>query len=106
MVAAWGGLGLLLLLAAGEALAEGDAEEGRKVAQTWCARCHVVGTEKPYGGIDSTPTFFLMSEKLDEYRQRVLTLKGRRPHKVLGLDEVSNDDLESLVAYIGTLERP
>jgi hypothetical protein len=47
-----------------------------------------------------------MSEKLDEYRQRVLTLKARRPHKALGLDEVSNDDLESLVAYIGTLERP
>jgi mono/diheme cytochrome c family protein len=106
MVAAWGGLGLLLLLAAGEALAEGDAEEGRKVAQTWCARCRAVDTEKPDGGIDSTPTFFLMSEKLDAYRQRVLTLKARRPHKALDLDEVSNDDLENLVAYIGILERP
>jgi mono/diheme cytochrome c family protein len=59
------GVAVLLLLAAGEAPAAGDAEEGREVAETWCARCHVVGAARPYGGIDSTPAFFLMSEKLD-----------------------------------------
>ncbi|HYZ25573.1 MAG TPA: hypothetical protein VE597_01565 [Geminicoccaceae bacterium] len=62
-------------------MAEGDVEAGREVALTVCARCHVVGAEKSYGGIDSTPTFFLMSEKLDNYRQRVLTLKARRPQR-------------------------
>ena len=98
------GVAVLLLLAAGEAPAAGDAEEGREVAQTWCARCHVVGAARPYGGIDSTPAFFLMSEKLDDYRQRVLTLKARRPHKALDLDEVSSD--EDLIAYIGSLEQP
>ena len=101
-----GGIALLLLLNAGVALAAGDVEEGRQVAEKWCSRCHVVGTAKPYGGIDSTPTFFLMSDKLDDYRPRVLTLKERRPHKSLDLDEVSSDDLENLVAYIGSLERP
>jgi hypothetical protein len=65
-----------------------------------------VGTAKPHGGIDSTPTFFLMSEKLDDYRPRLLTLEERRPHKALDLDEVSCADLEDLVAYIGSLERP
>ena len=64
-----------LLLATSEALAEGDAERGREVAQTWCARCRVVGTAKLHGRIASTSTFFLMIEKLAEYRQRVLTLK-------------------------------
>lgn len=98
-------LGLILLLPAGVAQAAGDVEEGRKVAEQWCARCHVVGTAKPYGGIDSTPTFFLMSEKLDDYRQRVQTFKQRRPHKALDFDEVSREDLENLLAYIGTLER-
>ena len=97
---------MVLLLAAGKASAAGDLEKGRKVAETWCARCHVVGTARPYGGIDSTPTFFLMSEKLENYRQRMLTLKARRPHKALDLDELSRDDLEDLVAYIGSLERP
>ena len=99
-------LGLVLLLPAAAAQGAGDAEEGRRVAEKWCARCHVVGTAKPYGGIDSTPTFFLMSEKLENYRQRVQTFKQRRPHKALDFDEVSRDDLENLLAYIGTLERP
>jgi hypothetical protein len=32
------------------------------------ARCHVIGTAKPHGGIDSTPTFLLMNEKLPAAR--------------------------------------
>jgi mono/diheme cytochrome c family protein len=100
------GVAMLFLLPAGKASAAGDIEEGREVAETWCARCHVVGTARPYGGIDSTPTFFLMTEKLENYRQRVLTLTERRPHKALDLDGVSSGDLEDLAAYIGGLERP
>ena len=106
MLAARGILSLLLLLPAAAAQAAGDGQAGRQVAERWCARCHVVGTAKPYGGIDSTPTFFLMSEKFDDYRQRVQTFKDRRPHKALDFDEVSRHDLEDLLAYIGGLERP
>jgi mono/diheme cytochrome c family protein len=106
ILSARAGLALLLLLAAGEALAAGDAALGREVAERVCSRCHVVSAAKPYGGIDSTPSFFLMSEQLEDYRPRVLTLKGRPPHKALDLDELSNDDLKDLVAYIGSLERP
>ena len=98
-------LTVALVLAAG-AMQAGDAQEGRRVAETWCARCHVVGTAKAYGGIDSTPTFFLMSEKLEAYRQRVQTFKQRRPHRALDFDDLSRDDLENLLAYIGSLERP
>lgn len=100
------GVVALLVLAAGEALAEVDVDKGQEVAEEWCARCHVVGTARPYGGIDSTPTFFLMSEKLDSYRPRVLTFKDRRPHKALDFDQVSRTDLDHLIAYIGSLERP
>ena len=106
MVAARAILSLVLLLRAGAALATGEVEQGRKVAETWCARCHVIGTAKPHGGIDSTPTFFLMSDKLDNFRPRVQTLKERRPHKGLDFEVVSRDDLEGLLAYIGSLERP
>jgi cytochrome c len=106
MMAAGAFLSLVLVLGAGAALAAGDVEAGRKVAETWCARCHVVGAARPHGGIDSTPTFFLMSEKLDDYRPRVQTFKQRRPHKALDFEEVSRDDLEDLLAYIGSLERP
>jgi len=97
---------LALLLAAKAAGAAGDVEHGQRVAEKWCARCHVVGVAKPFGGIDSTPSFFLMSDQLDRYRQRVGTFKDRRPHKALDFDQISKDDIDHLLAYIASLERP
>ena len=60
-----------------------------------------------HGGIGSTPSFFLMHDKLDNYSQRLRSLKRRPPHTAYErLDDVSNDDIEHLLAYIGDLERP
>ena len=96
-----------ILAAAGQADAEGDAGKGRELADRFCKGCHVVGTDNRHGGIDSTPSFFLMSDKLDNYRQRLQSLKRRPPHTAYErLNDVSNDDIEHLLAYIGTLQRP
>ncbi len=89
------------------ARAEGDIGKGRELAERFCKSCHVVGIDNRHGGIDSTPSFFLMSDKLDNYRQRLWTLKRRPPHTAYErLKDVSNDDIEHLLAYIGDLERP
>lgn len=93
--------------AAGSAVAEGDAGKGQELADRYCKGCHVVGADNRHGGIDSTPSFFLMSDKLDNYRQRLWSLKRRPPHTAYErLKDVSNDDIEHLLAYIGDLERP
>ncbi len=47
------------------AWAEGDAGAGRKIAETHCARCHVVGDFNPMGGIGSTPSFQLLAKRND-----------------------------------------
>ncbi|MEZ5930355.1 MAG: hypothetical protein R3F54_00065 [Alphaproteobacteria bacterium] len=97
----------LILAATGPAFAEGDAQKGRALADRLCRGCHVVGTENRHGGIDSTPSFFLMSDKIDNYRQRLQSLKRRPPHIAYDrLSDVTNDDIEHLLAYIGALERP
>ncbi len=89
------------------ALAAGDGDKGREVAEKFCQGCHVVGSENRHGGIDSTPSFFLMSDKLDNYRQRLRSLKRRPPHiSIKRLEAISADDIEQLLAYIGKLERP
>jgi mono/diheme cytochrome c family protein len=94
------------LLAAGGALADaGEVERGREVALEVCWLCHVIGPENLHGGIGSTPSFFLMNEKLDDYRERVLSLPDRLPHKGQELD-VTKEELEAVLAYIATLERP
>ena len=102
-LAGFGGLGCLLL--AGGALAAGDAEEGRAVAERICKRCHVIGADNLHGSIGSTPSFFLMKDKLDDYRGRLLSLKQRRPHIAQDF-ELSSAEAEHLIAYIATLERP
>ena len=99
-------LGLIFVIT-GHARAEGDAGKGRVLAERFCKGCHVVSTENRHGGIDSTPSFFLMSDKLDNYRQRLWSLKQRPPHTAYErLQDVSNNDIEHLLAYIDKLERP
>ena len=58
------------------------------------------------GGIDPTPSFFLVRDKLEYCRPRVLTRKDHRPHKAEGFDEIAKDDLDHPIACIGSLERP
>ncbi len=87
--------------------AAGDADKGRHLADRFCKGCHVIGAENRHGGIDSTPSFFLMSDKLDNYRQRLQSLKRRPPHIAYErLGDLTPDDIEHLLVYIGELERP
>lgn len=78
-------LALIGLFAAGTlaaapcALADGDVEKGRDIAQKHCARCHVIGEFNKYGGIDSTPSFPLLL-RLSDYLERFQTFYQRRPH--------------------------
>ena len=71
----------VFFLSAGAARAEGDVEQGRKLAQTHCARCHVIGDYNKYGGIGSTPSFNVLVG-LRDWRERFLTFFERRPHPV------------------------
>lgn len=99
-------IGLMVAIAP-PAQAEGDVTKGRELADRLCKGCHVVGADNRHGGIDSTPSFFLMSDKIDNYRQRLWSLKRRPPHTAYErLKDVSTDDIEHLLAYIGKLERP
>jgi cytochrome c553 len=91
----------------GPARAEGDVQKGQQLAERLCRGCHVVGADNRHGGIDSTPSFFLMSDKIDTYRQRLWSLKRRPPHIAYErLGDVSNADIEHLLAYISDLQRP
>lgn len=70
-----------LATASGAAGAEGDPEQGRKLAIKHCSRCHVVGDYNKFGGIGSTPSFHLLVGMRD-WRERFQTFYERRPHPV------------------------
>jgi len=62
------------------AAAGGNAEHGRKLAETNCARCHVL-PGKNNMGIGSTPSFKIMvASKLPDWRQRFESFYALRPH--------------------------
>jgi hypothetical protein len=66
---------------------------------------NVIGAESLTGGIESTPSFFLMHDRLDAYRERIRTFDERRPHRTMTFD-VDRDDRDDLIAYIRLLQRP
>ena len=57
-----------------------DIDNGRKIAQLHCTRCHVVGDYNPGGGISSTPSFQLLVKRRPDYKERFATFFARRPH--------------------------
>lgn len=114
-------LALSLLAAAPAAEAQVSAENGRRVAEGSCARCHVVGDYNPNGGIGSTPSFQLMVNALDDWEARFRTFHARRPHpavvRIRGFAypsedvrppnaapiEIELDDIADLTAFAATL---
>jgi mono/diheme cytochrome c family protein len=85
------------LAAAGQAQAAGDAAQGKAAAERWCATCHVVA---PGGrGADVAPNFATIAkQRNDEYLRGFLT----RPHPPMPRFELSRQDIDDLVAYIGS----
>ena len=60
--------------------AQSLAEKGEKLARLHCARCHVVADGNAFSGIGSTPSFRLLVNALDDWRERFETFHTRRPH--------------------------
>ena len=105
-------------LSAAPVWAGGDAEAGRKISETHCARCHVIGDFNPMGGIGSTPSFQLLAKRGD-WRERFETFFERRPHPVfvrvpnvarwtelpshVAEFEVTPANIDDIVAFVETL---
>lgn len=96
-------LALAVFWPAMAATAEGDPERGLKLAIDNCARCHVIGDYNPYGGINSTPSFWIFARKQSLYMERLSTFDQRRPHRSMTF-HVKPRDIEDIKAYVRTLK--
>ena len=90
---------------AGAAVAEPDPKAGLKTPVKWCARCHVIGPYNRRGGIDSTPSFWVMAQRREAYAPRLQSFQRRRPHRSMKF-KVTATDIDNIVAYISNLEIP
>ena len=93
---------LFILILAPQAVQAGDPVKGEALAIKFCARCHVISNDNPFGGIGSTPSFPLMAKNADMFRPRIRTYQERRPHAQFQWD-VSAQDIKDLETYIMSL---
>lgn len=99
--------------------AGGDADHGRKLAESNCARCHVL-PDVHNMGLDMAPSFKIMvTSKLTDWRRRFETFYDLRPHAnfarirelpqtlelapVVHPFELTLKDLDDLMAFVDAL---
>jgi mono/diheme cytochrome c family protein len=82
------------------ARAAGDAQNGRAVAQTWCANCHALG--RPQSATDAAPSFVTIAQhgRADPARLRVWLTD---PHPPMPNPGLSRQEIEDVIAYLQEL---
>lgn len=97
-------VGLLCgLLVPGTVLAEpgGDAASGRRIAERWCAACHIVSPQQTSGSADVL-TFRAIAERTgDDFGPLRAFLAD--PHPVMADPGLTRREIGDLVAYIASL---
>ena len=95
-------LALLLIPPAAPALAQGEPETGRVLAQQWCGGCHLVGKQAGVAS-DVAPTF----SSIAAYPERDAAWLYRRvtvdPHPVMPNLDLTQQEARDIDAYLGTL---
>lgn len=90
---------LALLICISEAASAADAENGSRLAQRWCASCHIVSKSQSKGS-DATPSFASIAQRSD-FSVEKLAFFLLNPHPIMPNMSLSRDEAEDLAAYIG-----
>ena len=91
----------LWLLAAPAAEAQMKVEQGHEIARTWCSGCHVVESGGASGS-DVGPPFPVVAQDSSLTPDRLRAWLAD-PHPPMPNLSLSQDEIEALVAYIGSL---
>lgn len=86
-------------LSAGAAKA-GNADDGRKIAEKWCAACHTVSSG--VAARDSAPPFSAIARDPTYGRDRLLQVLSD-PHPPMPKIHLSRKQLDDIIAYLGSL---
>jgi len=103
-----------------EAGTDAQVERGRVLSEAHCQRCHVISSARRYAGISSTPSFPLLVNAFDDWRERFATFHARRPHPAhvdidgfpverltppsIAVITLKLEDVEAILAFAETLQ--
>ena len=77
-----------------------DAEAGRQLAERWCSSCHAV---KPSSGVDQAPTFEAIAQDPSRSPDWIRTWLST-PHPAMPDMALSREEIESIIAYLRSLD--
>lgn len=98
------GAGLVTLLASFPVAAQdGAAAAGREVAKRWCVNCHVIDPGQAQGS-DQIPSFRAIAQRKGTNSASLHAFLAL-PHGNMPYQNLSNPDLDAVVAYILSLKR-
>lgn len=80
----------------------GDVQEGRRVAETWCANCHRVAPGGPGPVTDVAPSFKSVAE-MPSTTAMALGVFLQTPHANMPDYQLSRDQKDDVIAYILSL---
>jgi mono/diheme cytochrome c family protein len=96
----------LALAGASPALAQtvGDPAAGRRIAEVWCANCHVIAPGGPGPATDAVPSLPAVAQRAatTELSLRVFL---QTPHANMPNYQLSRTETDDLVAYILSLKQ-
>lgn len=98
---------VLFLMAASNAGAwgaeAGVPESGAKLSQTWCASCHLIGTDDTQTALADVPSFVAIAKTMDETRREMLAMWLTRPHGNMPDPSLTRAEIADILAYIESL---
>ena len=95
---------LLMWFAAAEAQQRGDVAAGRRLAETWCGSCHLVGPDATRGVSNGVPTFVGIAGDQSTTSVSLRTFL-QTPHAGMPDLHLSRDEVDNLAAYILSLRK-
>ncbi len=98
-------LGLALLSAPAAAQTAGEVlAQGRALAESWCANCHVTGDAPGRSGSDAAPTFATIARQNPD-PATLRTWLGQRHKAMMPNYNLSRDEVDGVITYILSLRR-
>jgi mono/diheme cytochrome c family protein len=94
---------LVVLASASQAARAADADNGLRLAERWCASCHVVSTTQSKGG-DSVPSFASIAQRAD-FSVEKLAFFLLNPHPVMPSMSLTRNEAQDIAAYIARLRK-
>jgi len=96
-------IALALLVCSREVIFAADVKNGSRLAERWCASCHIVSSTQ-VKGTDVTPSFASIAQRAD-FSTEKLAFFLLEPHPKMPNMSLSRDEAGDIAAYIATQRR-